>query len=570
MLARRSFGEVASSVVSAVDLENWDREAHHAAFNDLRTARKLNRVAQVDRFDAFYKTYVTALFSAVVIYSAAGLFGDDPIRGAGLADVRHLGPAYLGVVVALAIAIGLRSGGRGGPLALEQADVRHVLLSPVDRRDSIRGPALRQLRYGVFLGSALGGIVGLIAVRRLPDVPALWVVCGMAFGAATMLGAYGVAMLASGRRVSRPITDTLAFLVLAWAGFDAYSEMETSPFSWLGHVALWPDRLDLMGLLGIAVMVALGVLGITFVDGWSLEVAERRSKLVGQLRFAATLQDVRTVMVLQRQLAQDHLKVRPWIRLPAVKRAFKKDGAPMIGVFYRRSFGGLLRWPFFRGLRLLVLAVIAGFAVCGAWAGTTPLIVVTGVCLWIISLDLLEGLAQDTDRPDRLRSMGRDPGWVLGRHLIVPLFVLFMLVLVGSIPAVVLGDPDVVQGVLFSTVVACTVLPMGGAALAIARQPTIESGSVQSPEVAGVMMLWKLVMPPGLGVLALVPLMFARNDWLKFHDLDHMLRAMNTPWYCAIAAGAWANLWIRYGNEFRDRMELNGARFTRGPETEKK
>ena len=34
----------------------------------------------------------------------------------------------------------------------------------------------------------------------------------------------------------------------------------------------------------------------------SPEAAERRSSLVGQIRFAATLQDVRTVIVLRRQL----------------------------------------------------------------------------------------------------------------------------------------------------------------------------------------------------------------------------------------------------------------------------
>ena len=43
----------------------------------------------------------------------------------------------------------------------------------------------------------------------------------------------------------------------------------------------------------------------------SLEDAERRSTLVGQLRFAATLQDLRTVVLLRRQLALELPRKRP-------------------------------------------------------------------------------------------------------------------------------------------------------------------------------------------------------------------------------------------------------------------
>ena len=45
------------------------------------------------------------------------------------------------------VAVGLRSGSRGGPLALERAEVRHVLLAPVDRTTALRAPAIRQLRF---------------------------------------------------------------------------------------------------------------------------------------------------------------------------------------------------------------------------------------------------------------------------------------------------------------------------------------------------------------------------------------------------------------------------------------
>ena len=62
------------------------------------------------------------------------------------------------MVAAFAVALGLRSGSRGGPLALERADVRHVLLAPVDRTTALRAPAIRQLRFLGFVGIVAGGI----------------------------------------------------------------------------------------------------------------------------------------------------------------------------------------------------------------------------------------------------------------------------------------------------------------------------------------------------------------------------------------------------------------------------
>jgi len=540
-----------------------------AALDSLRAARRRNQVAQVDLFDAFYKTYVTALFSSIAVYSAAGYFGDDPIRGSALETVRDRGPALIGVVIAVAVAIGLRSGGRGGPLALEQADVRHLLLAPIDRKDSVRGPALRQLRHGAFLGAVIGAAIGLIGLRRLPGLPVWWVLCGGLVGAAAITLSFGVAMIASGKRLSRPVTDTLAFLVVAWAAADALSQMETSPASWLGHVVTWPLGFDPLGVVGCLLAAASGFFGLVSISGWSTEAAERRSRLVGQLRFAATLQDVRTVMVIQRQLAQEHLRSRPLVRIRLPGRAVKK-GEPTTRVFVNRSLNGLLRWPFFRLLRLIVLALLAGFALCGAWLGTTPLIVVSGLCLWLAGLDLLEPLAQETDRPDRMHGVGRPPGRGRARLLIVPGLGLFVLVLIGSVPAVVLGDPLVVGALMPSIVLSATMLALGGASLAVTAQPAPAGSSVQIPEAAGALMLLRLALPPALAVLGLAPVAVARQSWLNHHNGTIMLADMNRLWLIALVFGSWAVAWIRYGEEMRDQLGLAGARAVRGPEALKK
>ena len=47
----------------------------------------------------------------------------------------------------------------------------------------------------------------------------------------------------------------------------------------------------------------------------ALEALARRSALVAQLRFAVTMQDLRTVVLLRRQLNQEQARRHPWLRL---------------------------------------------------------------------------------------------------------------------------------------------------------------------------------------------------------------------------------------------------------------
>src|SRR5436305_1070759 len=130
-------------------------------------------------------------------------------------QLRARGAAGVGLAIAVAIAVALRSGGRGGPLAVEGPDVTHVLLAPVDRRAALAGPATQQLRFGAFAGGTAGAVVGLIAYRRLPGTPGAWVFWGALVGGMAALAALGAAMAASGRRVPRQAANGLGVLVLA-------------------------------------------------------------------------------------------------------------------------------------------------------------------------------------------------------------------------------------------------------------------------------------------------------------------------------------------------------------------
>ena len=144
------------------------------------------------------------------------------------------------------------------------------------------------------------------------------------------------------------------------------------------------------------------------VAGTSLEAAERRTALVGQLRFAVTLQDLRTVLVLRRQLAQERPRSRPWIR---------GTTRPARWPIVRRGVRSVLRWPASRVVRVVGLSIAAGFALRGVWAGTTPLVVAAGLALWVAALDAVEPLGQEVDHPGRTDGFPIERGRLHVGHL---------------------------------------------------------------------------------------------------------------------------------------------------------
>ena len=180
------------------------------------------------------------------------------------------------------------------------------------------------------------------------------------------------------------------------------------------------------------------------VGGTSIEASERRARLAGQIRFAATVRDLRTVIVLRRQLAQELPRQRPWIR--ATRRPFSPAGSkgrrgrwPV----WRRGWQGILRFPSGRLARMVLLAAAAGVAAVGAWRGSTPLVLVAGVALYVVGLDAVEPLAQEIDHPGLLESYPRPAGAVLVRHLACSAAVMAAVGVVGVAAAVAVegGNP---------------------------------------------------------------------------------------------------------------------------------
>lgn len=503
-----------------------------SALAALQRARRRRRLAKVDRFDSLYRAYLTGFLGSLGVVLLSNIAGDQKASPSEMALLLRRGPGVLGVLLVVCVAVGVRSGGRGGPLALAAADVRHVLLAPVDRAVALRRPALRQLRTGAFAGAVAGGVIGVNASHRLPRLALAWVGIGMAVGLVTALAAFGAALVVGGSRVGRRGSGLLALLLLAWSALDITGDLSTSPFTLLGSLALTPLRFHVLDLLGLGLLV-LVPLGMAAVGGTSLEAAEDRSRLVGQMKFGATLGDVRTVLVLRRQLAQEQPRSRPWVpfALPALRLAAPGVSPPRpaagttgasragavaapglrlpTGVVVRRSVWGLLRWPIGRIARLLVLAAGAGIAVCGAWNGTKALLVPAGLCAYIAALDAVEPMAQQLDHPDRSESVPRVAGQLRVKLLIVPVVVVALLGLVAVGFAIAVGAPaGLAVNVGVPTALAAALMACCGAAVSTINGPDFSTSSVlMSPEVAGVKEAFRFGFPPACCVIGLLPVL---------------------------------------------------------------
>ena len=479
-----------------------------AALADFRRTRRRKRLAEVHWIDALYQAYLAALLGGAGVLIGAGFVGDGFLTPSQLEKLTRDGPEWLGLIAAVVVAVGLRSGSRGGPVALERAEVWHVLLAPVDRTTAMRGPAIRQLRFLLFAGALTGAVAGILAAHRLPEEDIVWAACGALFGLATMALGYGVALCASGWRIPSWAASLLGLVLVTWAVADGANIVEGSPTSAVGHIALWPLDFAPIGLVALAVAVVLVLVGLSLVGNVSVEAAERRSTLVGQLRFAATLQDVRTVIVLRRQLAMELPRLRPW--LPVHTR-----GTHRLPV-WSRGVRGVLRWPAARVARLVLLGAVAGLAARGAWNGTSPLIAVSGVALYLAALDAVEPLAQEVDHPTRRNAVPMEAGTVELRHIPVAVAAMVLVCLVAFAAAVLAGPSIAALEIAGACVLPAALGAVGGAVISVVGGAPSHGGggdtwSLMPPEVAGMRMVSRTAWPPAMAIVGVVPVLAART-----------------------------------------------------------
>jgi hypothetical protein len=466
----------------------------------MRRARRRRAYEQIDWIDAVYRVYVTAILAAVATSFISGIVGGRPVTPTELSRALDFGPALAGLVVAGSVAAGLRSGGRGGPLVLLPADVTIVLLAPIPRAVVLRGVAARQLRFSGFVGAVVGMITGNLAAQRLPGTYAAWVAsCGLV-GLITGLAFTGSALVASGLRIGRRVAGLVATALVGWSVADLATKHATSPATFLGRLAMAPVHGVGTPLVGLIVVV-LPLVGLAVVGGTSLEAALRQAGLAAQLRFAVTMQDVRTVILLRRQLSSEGPRRRPWVTI---------SGPVRRGPVWRRDWQGVLRWPAPRILRVVVLGAAAGVAATAAWEGTPVLVALAGLALLVGALDAIEGLAQEADHPTLSRSLPFGSGWLVLRHLAVPTVLMLGASVVGILVGGALGPGGLpaVIGIGLVAAIPAAIAAVVGAAVSVSVGPAInplEVGPLANA-IAGA----KAAGPPLLAVVGVLPLAAAR------------------------------------------------------------
>ena len=476
--------------------------ADAAVLLDLARARRRRRTEHVDIFEKLYQAYLSVISIGIVVLVGASVIGDERVGLSAVRTVAHDGPAYLGLLFALVLVAGLRSGARGGPLTLEAAFVAHVLLSPLPRDRTLREPAVRQLRQAVLAGGGVGALAGVIASHRIPADTLPLVGWAALAGAAAAVASAGLAMVVAGFPIPKPVVHVLSLALVVGAGADIAAKTAWSPGALLGRLALGGVDFDPIGLVGVPIAIALAFGGLAVVGGTSIEAARRRAGLVSELRLAVTRQDLRTVVLLQRRLAQDAARRRPWIRIP------RGDRLPVL----RRGFQGLARLPLVRIVRVLALCSIAVAAAYGTWRGTSPLIVISGLALWAAALDVIEPLAQELDHPDRWAGYPVAPGDLVTRHLVAPYIALLLATCVPVGVLAALADAGTVLQTAGGVIVTACAAAILGAAASVATSP-FDPSSMQTvmPETIGTQLIFRIAWPPAVVVLATLPVLAARG-----------------------------------------------------------
>ncbi len=435
-------------------------ETDTAVLLDLRRVRRERRLGDTEWFDVLYRVYLFALVGTIaVVFASDSVDGliDEPIA----TDlILERGPSIAGVVVVLAFGIGLRNGAEGGPISVESADVRHLLLAPISRTRVLLRPITQRLRAVAF-GLALGlAVLGQLVAREIDGSRAAWAASGALFG--TLVAAFyvGAAVVAHALRLPRTAATVPATILVAWQSLTAWRIWDGEATGWervgpgnlAGSILFWGIRQRGIDLVAVAAAVLLVACALTLGGRLRLQPLERRGQLVSQLRFAATVQDIRTVVLLRRQLSAESIRATPWFGRPSSGRREadaaalprpsvrpRRTGVPIASRFptyvWRRGIASIARLPLSRLVRMVGLAAIAGiaasFTVTSSWLF---LILLVGAS-FLLGLEAVEPLAQEVDRPDLTDGFPEPRGWLFAHHLIAPAVLLVVAAMIGAAAA---------------------------------------------------------------------------------------------------------------------------------------
>ena len=525
-----------------------DQRTSKATLAELRTTRQRRRLGDTDWYDIAYRVYLFALVGLVLVVWVSdaidGAIGD----GVDTADLLEKGPSIIGLLVVAAFGLGMRSGADGGPVAIELADIRYVLAAPISRRAVMLRPVAQRLRAAAFAIGLGGAVLGQLIATDVEGSRTAWAAACGAFGAIVGVTFVATAVIAHTLRVPRWLATTLATVALVWQGAvawgiwndEATGLARVAPGNPAGRLALWGISQRGIDVIAIVVAIAMTAAALALSGKLRVEALARRGELVSQLRFAATVQDLRTVVQLRRQLRSEVLRTRPWGqrhpparpaptepvrgRTPSVTSTGSAGATgPSASIVWRRDSRSLRRLPAARFVRIGLLAAIGG--VGGALTvSSSPLfgLLLLGA-LFFAGLESLEPLSQEIDRPDITESFPIERGWIYAHHLVASAVLLAGVGLLGAATAVVV-DPDVGllavvmaipmvwAGAMGPVVVTVLDAPSAPSPTTLLGTPRDAETTMVPPEFAGFSTALRTLLPVAISAVATIPVFVARFD----------------------------------------------------------
>lgn len=162
---------------------------------------------------------------------------------------------------------------------------------------------------------------------------------------------------------------------------------------------------------------------------------------------------------------------------------------------------------------MALLGALAGAALVGTWRGTTPLVVVAGLCLYVAGLDAVEPMAQELDHPDRRDEYPVPAGEVLLRQLGPSVVLMVAVTGVGLAAGVALSGGALLAVQLGAILlVPAALCGVAGATISVIQgPPPVFSGTdtMMPPEMAGVRMIFRSIWPPAVATAGVLPLLAA-------------------------------------------------------------
>jgi len=512
---------------------------------ELRQTRKVRRLGDTDWYDVAYRVYLFGLLglTAVVVASDAitGVVGD----GVDTDDLLTRGPSVMGIVVMLAFALGLRSGADGGPVSIEVADIRHVLLAPISREMVMLRPISQRLRSIVFGLALTAAVLGQLVATELEGSRAAWAASAGIFGAIVGAVFVSTAIITHALRVPRWAATLIGGIALTWQALVAWgiwtdraSGLErVAPGNLTGRIAFWGISQRPIDIIAIVITLAMVGTALALGGKLRLEPLARRGELVSQLRFAATVQDLRTVVLLRRQLRAEALRGQPWGsrrrpprgegRASTTRRRGRLSVVdhqrPSPTIVWRRGIRSLRRLPLSRIVRIVSLAIIGGAAASFTVSSSPLFALLLLATLFLVGLESVEPLSQEVDRPDLTDMIAIERGWIFLNHLVAPALLLAAMGLAGATTATLI-DPGqaaaafalaipVVWAGAMGPVVA-TVLdappPLAATNTTLMGAPRNSESSLVPPEFAGFSTAFSSFLPIAISAVGTAPVLAMR------------------------------------------------------------